>query len=71
MPVLSRAGRDSLAADARNQKRLQSADALVSNGSAGLACALYDMILSDQPSARLRRQVERLKAKYCAGAGRH
>jgi hypothetical protein len=68
-PVLSRAGRDSLAADARNQKRLRSAEALVANGSAGLACALYDMILGDHPSARLRREVQRLKTRYCAGAG--
>jgi hypothetical protein len=70
-PILSRAGRDSLAAHARNQKRLRSAEALVANGSVGLACALYDLILSDQPSARLRREVQRLKLKYCAGAGQH
>jgi hypothetical protein len=70
-PIRSRAGRDSLAADTRNRKRLQSADALVANGSPGLACALYDLILSDQPSARLRREVQRLKLKYCAGAWRN
>ena len=68
-PILSRAGRDSLAADARNQKRLRSAEALVANGSAGLACALYDLILGDQPSARLRREVQRLKTRTCAGSG--
>ena len=69
-PVLSRAGRDSLAADARNQKRLRAADALVSNGSPALACALYDLILGDRPRASLRREIERRKARYCAGAER-
>ena len=68
-PPPTRAHLDSLAADARNQKRLRSAEALVSRGSAGLACALYDMILNDRPSARLRREVERLKARLCAAAG--
>jgi hypothetical protein len=69
-PVLSRAGRDSLAADARNEKRLRAADALVRNGSPALACALYDLILGDRPRVSLRREIERRKARYCAGAGR-
>jgi hypothetical protein len=66
----SRAQLDSLAAAARNQKRLRAAAALVASGSSGLACELYEMILGDRPDARMRREVEHLKARYCVGAGR-
>ena len=69
-PPPTRAQLDAMAADARNQKRLRAASSLVAGGSPGLACELYDMILGDRPRASLRREVERLKAKYCSGAGR-
>ena len=56
---------DSLAADARNRRRLQAANDLIRKGWDDAACRLFDLILADEPRVDLRREIERQRTRRC------
>jgi hypothetical protein len=60
-----RAGLDSLAADARNRRRVQVANDLVRMGRIDEACVLFKLILDDHPRADLRHQVQQQMSQSC------
>ena len=60
-----RAHADSLAAEARSRKAIESAEELLRFGAAGRACELLDAVLKDRPTAATRTLAERLRRQSC------
>ena len=60
-----RAHADSLAAEARSRKAIESAEEILRFGAGGRACDLLDGVLKDRPTAATRTLAERLKRQSC------
>jgi len=67
-PRSVRAHLDTLCAEVRNQRRMQSARELVRTGRLAEACALYDQVLADVTKADVREYVDRQRERYCHSA---
>jgi len=65
-----RAQVDSLAAEARNRRRMRSAGEFARQGAWAEACIVWHLILDDHPSAAARAEIGRLVAQHCAGGVR-